>query len=495
MKLTIWDPKTGAPEALAVMVFENDTVYDDESLSAFIGKASELGGFEGKKGAELLVFPEAGSGVNVKKLLLIGCGKKDKADLETFRTFSGAAVQSLIKKKVMAASLLAPSKSKITMDPEKTLTAIMEGALLANHVYTDYLTDNNSKTLESIEVFAEAQLVEAYAALPARIDIITQGTMMAMDWVSMPSNDKYPELLANIYKSTAEEFSDKIKVTVFDEAYLEKNGFGALMAVGQGSEHKPRFVVMDYTPLKDSGEKPFVLIGKGVTFDSGGINLKSSEGINGMKMDMGGSAAAAATLISLARLGFPRRVVAVTPMAENMPSGIATRTGDVIKTLNGKFVEITNTDAEGRLILADAITYTVRELKPEFIIDLATLTGACVVALGESMAGLFSTDDDLSDAIAKAGEITYERCWKLPLPEDYNEELKSDVADMRNTGKSRMGGAITAALFLKTFIEDVKWAHIDIAGPAMAKKAGAYMKPGGTGFGVRLLCEALYQLL
>ena len=228
-----------------------------------------------------------------------------------------------------------------------------------------------------------------------------------------------------------------------------------------------------------------------MTFDSGGINLKPSASLDEMKMDMSGAAAVAAALITLARLKHKFRVVGVIPVVENMPSGDATRPGDIIKSYSGKTIEIGNTDAEGRLILIDAMAYANKMFKPDVMIDMATLTGACVVALGEKIAGVFSPDAALSAAIVAAGTATGERCWAMPLPEDYKPLLTSEFADINNMSSTRYGGAITAALFLSEFVEDTPWAHIDIAGPAYSKKAGDYCGAGGSGFGVRLLVEWL----
>jgi leucyl aminopeptidase len=235
-------------------------------------------------------------------------------------------------------------------------------------------------------------------------------------------------------------------------------------------------------------------VGKGVTFDSGGINIKPSPGLEEMKTDMAGAAAVAATLIAVARIKPRINVVGVMPLVENMPSGSATRPGDVVKSFSGKTVEIGNTDAEGRLILIDAMAYAIKKYKPHTLIDMATLTGACVVALGDKIAGVFSPDHELAKSIVDAGNQTGERCWEMPMPDDYKELLKSDIADINNMSSSRSGGAITAALFLADFVEGTRWAHIDIAGPSYSKKPDAYGSAGGTGFGVRLFCELLERL-
>ena len=280
-----------------------------------------------------------------------------------------------------------------------------------------------------------------------------------------------------------------LRVMVWREAELRRRKFGALLAVAAGSRNRPALVILEHKPRGARGT--VALVGKGVTFDSGGINLKTGPTIAEMKADMAGGAAVAATLAAAARLGLKRHVVGLIPLVENMPSGSATRPGDIVRTYAGRTVEIGNTDAEGRLILADAIAHAIRAFNPEVLIDVATLTGACVVALGEKIAGLFANDLPLQEAIVAAGRRTHERCWPMPLPEDYKDLLKSDVADLSNMPPSRYGGAIAAALFLAEFVGTTRWAHIDIAGPAFNKKEDGYTTPGATGFGVRLLLDWL----
>jgi leucyl aminopeptidase len=264
---------------------------------------------------------------------------------------------------------------------------------------------------------------------------------------------------------------------------------GGLLAVNKGSQEPPTFTILDYKP-KGKSKKVIALVGKGVTFDSGGISIKPSQGMDEMKSDMSGAACVIGTLEAVALLGLPIRVIGLIPATDNMPSGTAQTPGDVITTMSGITVEVGNTDAEGRLILADALTYAKKEYDPDVIIDLATLTGACIVALGYSVAGLFSNDDELAGEIFKSGQTTGEKVWRLPLWDEYDELIKSDVADVHNTG-GRGAGTITAAKFLEKFIDGHKhWAHIDIAGPAFSAKGGG-KTPGGTGFGVRLMVDLL----
>ena len=278
-------------------------------------------------------------------------------------------------------------------------------------------------------------------------------------------------------------------MTVFDKKKIVELGMGGLLAVNKGSEQPPTFVILDYKP-KGKAKKTIALVGKGVTFDSGGISLKPAQGMDEMKSDMSGAAVVIAAIEAAASLGLPLRVVGLVPATDNMPGGSAQKPGDVITTMSGITVEVGNTDAEGRLILADALFYAKKEYNPDVIIDLATLTGACIVALGNSVAGLFSNDEKLAESIFEAGQSSGEKVWRLPLWDEYDELIKSDVADVHNTG-GRGAGTITAAKFLEKFIDGHKhWAHIDIAGPAFWAKGGS-KTPGATGFGVRLLLDLL----
>ncbi len=337
---------------------------------------------------------------------------------------------------------------------------------------------------------ATAAQKKAYSGLAKSVAVICGASIMARDWVTTPSNDKRPEAFAEMIRKAAK--SAGLKVSVRDESWLEKQQFGAMLAVGQGSSAKSRLVTVEYAPK--GAQKTIVLVGKGVTFDSGGINLKASGSIETMKMDMSGAAAVAGTMMAVARLKPGVKVVGVMPLVENMLSGAAFRPGDIIRSYAGKTIEIGNTDAEGRLILVDAMAWAIKQYKPDTMIDLATLTGACIVALGEKIAGVFSKTPELAEAIVTSGQKTHERCWQLPLPDDYKELLKNDFADLNNVSSGRWGGAITAALFLSEFVGDTRWAHIDIAGPAWVKKASDYCGAGGTGFGVRLLCDLIGKI-
>ncbi|MFO7838298.1 MAG: leucyl aminopeptidase [Desulfosalsimonadaceae bacterium] len=353
-----------------------------------------------------------------------------------------------------------------------------------------YKEKKDKQPVKKVVLAADAETAEACSRIPARVEAVCKGTLLAREWVNIPPNDKRPDRFARSITKAADK--EALKVTVLDEQEFKKNRMGGIVATGAGSKSRSRMVILDYSPKKP--KKTCVLVGKGVTFDSGGINIKTGPTLEDMKMDMAGGASVAAALIAAARLKPDFRVVGVIPVVENMPSGDAVRPGDIIRSFAGKTVEIGNTDAEGRLILIDALAYAEKMFQPDVMMDIATLTGACIMALGGNIAGVFANDQKLSDAVVSAGESVWERCWPMPMPEDYRELLKSDFADIRNIGSSRWGGAIAAALFLSEFVADTAWAHIDIAGSAYAKKASDYCGAGGTGFGVRLLIEAMERL-
>lgn len=475
-------------ETLVVPVCENRDIHDIEAISLTVKSAKKIKEFKGEKGDELTLYSPLK--VKASRVIFLGIGKYEKIDPETLRLFSGKAVKKGIKMGLSEILIVVPSERKTKKQMPMLLEALMEGAFLGNHLFDKYKKEKKQKPLKKIDVLVKPDAAKAFRRLPVRTMAVCEGTLLAREWVSMPSNDKKPEQF--IRSITARAKKVNLKVGLLDEKKLKQQKFGALLAVGAGSQSRSGMVVIEYAPK--GVKKTVALIGKGVTFDSGGISLKPSASMDDMKSDMSGAAAVAATLISLAKLKPKMKVIGAIPVVENMPSGTATRPGDIVRSFDGKTVEIGNTDAEGRLILIDAISYTIKKYHPDTLIDVATLTGACVVALGEKIAGVFSTDDKLAKDIVRSGEKTHERCWQMPLPDDYKELLKSDLADIRNISSTRWGGAITAALFLSEFTGDARWAHIDIAGPAFSKKATEYCGAGGTGFGVRLFCDLLDKL-
>jgi leucyl aminopeptidase len=428
-------------------------------------------------------------------VLLYGLGPFKDLRPESWRKLAGNSVQRAHKNGCRSLLFALPPARKLRTDRAALLQALGEGAVLGNHIFDRYKNKNDApkQPLEQIRCLVSPSSLKAHAHVAAQTEIVCQAVIQAREWVSIPANDKPPEVLASQIVQQAQAAG--LKTRVLAEKELKKKGFGALLAVSAGSSRAPQLVLLEHR-LKDVRPQPkLALVGKGVTFDSGGINLKTGGSLEQMKMDMAGGAAVAATLISIARQDLPLPVIGAIPVVENMVSGQATRPGDIVKSYDGQTIEIGNTDAEGRLILADTFAFLVKNYKPAILIDLATLTGACMVALGEKIAGLFTHDESLRNLIMAAGERSFERCWPMPLPDDYHELLKSDFADMRNIGKNRWGGAIVAALFLSKFTGSVRWAHIDIAGPAYSRKASDYCGAGGTGFGVRLLDQFLKQLL
>ncbi len=472
-------------ETLVIPICE-DAPLHREPVAALVEVARQAEPLKGEAGEIVVVHRP--DGFRLQRILLVGLGKAGAMDAETLRKCAGRAVRYTMERRLSRIDIAVPDTEAAGLDPALMVGALAEGAGLANQVFDLYKEEKKIRPLDGIRLLTSPRLAKILAPLVEKTEAICAGTGLARVWVSTPSNDKVPEAFARTVAEAGLQAG--LKVTVLGETDLAELGFGALLAVAAGSRNRPALVILEHRPQK--ADKTIALVGKGVTFDSGGINLKpSGASIEEMKMDMAGAAAVAATLITAARLNPGIGIVGALPLVENMPSGTATRPGDIVKTYAGKTVEIGNTDAEGRLILADTLAYVIDRYAPEAVLDLATLTGACVVALGEKIAGLFTADDPLAETILAAAARTGERCWRMPLPEDYKEQLKSEFADLSNMGATRWGGAITAALFLAAFTGKSRWAHIDIAGPAYVKKPAEYGPAGGTGFGVRLLLDLL----
>lgn len=483
MQLTNYNLKQDSIETLIIPVCQNRSLFDNRTILSVIKDAQNTAEFSGKNDEELILYDHPK--MSVRRLVFLGMGKFEDLELNSFRKISGKGVNQCIKKHMTQAVIAVPSAKKAGLPEFLLIESMMEGAVLANHIFDFYKQEKKQTPLSTIDFLVSKTVSQKYKALPEKIDIWCQGTILAREWVSKPPNEKRPEQLAEEFVREAQNVN--LDVTVLDEKNLKAENFGAILAVARGSSSKPRMVILKY--LNEKATKTVALVGKGVTFDSGGINIKTTPHIRDMKTDMAGAATVAATLITMAKIRPRINIIGLIPIVENMPSGDATRPGDVIRTYEGKTVEIGNTDAEGRLILADAMSYAVKKYSPDMMVDFATLTGACVIALGEKIAGVFSLDEQLAERLVDAGQRRNERCWKMPLPTDYKEYLKSDIADISNMSSSTWGGAITAALFLSEFAGDTPWAHIDIAGPSAIKKKEDYCRPGGTGFGVRLLAD------
>jgi len=369
---------------------------------------------------------------------------------------------------------------------DEGLRALADGLRLASYGYT--LKEREPRALREIALVVRDPA--ALKAALARALVVTAATATARDLVNTPPADKSPAWLAK----QATSLLKGLDVRVRDEKELAAEGWGGVLAVGQGSSRPPRVVEARYD---GGGSRHVVLVGKGITFDTGGISIKPNASMQTMKMDMGGAAAVLATVRAAADLKLPVTVTAIACIAENMPSGSAQRPSDVIHQYDGTTVEVLNTDAEGRLVLADGLGYAVAELKPDLLVDIATLTGAMEVAMGKRVAGFFASDDKLAKALEQASAASGERLWRFPLVEDYRRALESDTADLRNIGDPKQklqGGAITAALFLQSFTGGVPWAHLDIAGPGWAAGDDEELTKGGTGYGVRLLVRWLESL-
>ncbi|MGK7345730.1 MAG: leucyl aminopeptidase [Candidatus Nitrospinota bacterium M3_3B_026] len=476
-------------EGLVTGLFEGEKIKGslaaiDKALDKKISRAVKAKVFEGKAG-QVHVVDTMGR-LPAGMVAFVGLGKKDDVSLETVRRAAAAGAKAMRREGVKRfATDLAQTPVKKT-DTADLAQAVTEGAVLALYTFEKFKSEKSEKKVEAVTLTAASEKQEKAMAKGARKGrALAESASFARDLVNLPGNALTPSRLAEEARKTARR--SKIKLSVLDPAGIKKQKMGGLMAVARGSREPARFIIMEWMkgPKK---QKPIVLVGKGLTFDTGGISLKPSASMEQMKSDMSGGAAVIAAMRAAAALNLKVNLVGLVPATENMPGSSATKPGDVVTGLSGVTFEIINTDAEGRLILADALAYAER-YKPDCVVDLATLTGACMVALGEYASGLFGTDEELVNAIKEAGEETGERVWPLPLWPEYEKLIKSDVADIKNVGP-RWGGAITAAAFLKRNVKG-KWAHVDIAGTAFTGKPRGYLTCGGTGVGVRLMIRFL----
>lgn len=415
-------------------------------------------------------------------VLLCGLGALKKLSDDSLRHSAAAAINFCISKKMKKISFTIPELEGRAEDD--VLRFIAEGAMLSNYVFNKYKTDKDAEMpLENIDFLGAAK---GNASVINDLVILAENTMKCRDLVNDTTDAVNPVTFAELAKVVASESG--LTCTVLEKKDIEKKKMGLLLAVNRGSTIPPRVVVLEYKGNL-SGGKIFGLVGKGITFDSGGMDLKPPASMETMKCDMAGAATVLYTMKSVAELGIKKNVTAVIPLTENMLSSSAFRPGDVFTGYSGKTVEIGNTDAEGRLILSDAIAYMEKEIKPEVIVDIATLTGACVVTFGETVAAYLSTDDDVASALESSSIKTGEKIWRLPFFEDYDERMKSDIADLNNMSSEKNAGTIAGAVFLRNFVEKTPWAHIDIAGTAFYSKARGYRPKNATGFGLRLLVE------
>jgi leucyl aminopeptidase len=410
-------------------------------------------------------------------LLCVGLGDARKLTAQSLRAAAGAAIRALRKAGRRSAMLDLRAHARWT-------AAAAEGAVMADYAFADF-KKARGEPMQSVRLVVNAADLPKARKQTRRGEIAGAAANLARQIGNQPGNLLYPETLAAECRRVAKR--DKLKITVLEEAQLARGGFGGLIAVGSGSKRPPRLIILRHDG-GIPGEPPIALVGKAITFDTGGISIKSADHMEDMIFDKCGGMAVLGAMAGIARLNVRRNVVGIIASAENMPSATAYRPGDIVKTYDGTFVEIVNTDAEGRMVLADAIAYARKDCKASAVIDLATLTGACVVALGDYAAGLWSTSDRLQSALLTASAKTGERLWPMPLYEEYTDQIRSEVAAFKNTG-GRPGGACTAAAFLKAFAGDTPWAHLDIAAVAYSSKPRPELSRGATGFGTRLLIE------
>ena len=475
-------------ECIVLGCFENDKASLSDLDKKLDGRISSL--FERKEFTGELFqiwLLNTLKKISAENILLVGLGKKEEFDAEKLRKASGHSTKYLREAgiKIFATVL---HHTEVKDAGVKFLAQIVtEGAMLANYKFVEYKTVDRDKIrfVDSVVLLASKNKKDVESGVNEAV-VVSKAQCWVRDLVNMPPSVLTPDKLA----AAARALPKSVKVSVFDKKKIKELGMGGILAVNAGAIHEPKFIVAEY---KNSTGAPIALVGKGITFDSGGLSLKPAQYMEDMKMDMAGAAVVLGVLKAIAELKLPVHVIGFAAVTENLPSGAAYKPGDIITAFNKKTIEVLNTDAEGRIILADALSFAETR-KPQAIIDLATLTGACIVALGTAAAGLTGSNQHLIDRIAVAGDAVFERCWKLPLYDEYKEMVKSDIADVRNLGRpDKEAGALTAAAFLSSFVEKTPWAHIDIAGPAWSQDDKFYLSKGGTGFGVRLLVELLKE--
>jgi len=469
---------------LVIPVFKKD---DGVELASRIGEELEeavkkLGGREFKGDLEEVYSVPVERG-GVERLILAGLGERKDFDLDKVRRAYGKAAAKADEMKLDSITLILPSAEIAGKSVGELAGAAVEGCLLALYRFEEYKSEKKELALREIKVAAGKEAEESVD----RTVKICEGVRVARDIANTPGSDCTPDKFAELAEKAVKGLG--IRFRVYGMKELEEMRMGGIVNVGRGSSHEPKLIELEY----DGGRKDtYVVAGKAVTFDSGGISLKSRERMEEMKYDKSGGAAVIGILVAAALLKLPIKLIGLIPVAENMPGGNAYKPGDIVRFRNGKTAEIISTDAEGRLILADALAYG-SEKKPKAMIDLATLTGACIVALGNHASGLFTDNDELAEKLIESGERTGERVWRLPLWKPYYDQLKSDVADVKNVG-GYAGGAITAAAFLSNFVKDTAWAHLDIAGTAWIQEQSerkSYASKGATGVGVRLIIDYL----
>ncbi len=489
MNISFAKPSRPTSGALVVGVAEGGKLSPtaaslDRATNGALARAIASDPFEGKAGQFVSVL--AARGVRAGRVVLAGLGKPKEFDGPAAQKLGGGLVAYLNGVGEARAAVVVDVFKGAKVSAAETAANLAHGARLRSYRFDKYRVKKKGEHKEKLRrmTVMAADLAKARAAYRP-FAAIADGVFLTRDLVSEPANVLNPVALAREAKKLV---ADGVKVEVLGEARMRKEGMGALLAVGQGSANESQLVVMRWDGAPRGADKtPVAFVGKGVTFDTGGISIKPSGGMEDMKWDMGGSGVVIGLMRALARRKAKVNAVGVVGLVENMPSGRAQRPGDVVTSMSDQTIEVINTDAEGRLVLADALWYTHKRFKPKFMVDLATLTGAIIVSLGHERAGLFSNDETLSKRLVAAGDAVGEKIWPMPVDEAYDKDIDSDIADMKNVGSGRGAGSVTAAKFLERFVDKVPWAHLDIAGVTWSKKSKDLVPKGGTAFGVRLL--------
>lgn len=439
--------------------------------------------FTGKYSQTCILLPE--KYFKSRRIILVGLGKEDRLDLDKVRMAMSVAVRRVEEIRLRSFTISLPLMDS---KEEDIATAAVEGIILGYYRFDKYKTEDDDKKfkIKEFTILTSDKKADIVAEKAQEAITICENTNIARDLVNDTTYEVQPERLADYARKIA--LSQKLRCTVISGRDVQKKGMNLLYEVGKGSVHDPHLVIIEYYGKKSSDEK-VVLAGKGITFDVGGVHLKPTGYLEMMRFDMAGAAAVIGTMKALCELNVKRNVIAVIPMCENMIGKLAYKPGDIIRSYSGKTVEVVNTDAEGRLILADAIAYAVDKYNPTAVIDIATLTGSSMATFGEHIAAIIGNNKELAARMFKAGQRTHELTWELPIYEEYREKMKSDLADLKNAGykNGRYAGAITGACFIENFVEDIPWLHIDIAGTAWREDNTGYYRAGATGYGVRLL--------
>ena len=474
-------PHTASLELLAVLLPKGEAPDPKLDAEGAAARAIALGDFKGKPKQSLLLYP--GGGVKAKRTLLVGLGPKKKLDREGIRRAVGAVIRRARKLEVASVGIAFGSLPR-KLTEAQILALAGEAAVMAGYHY-DHKSAKSKRPTLKVSLFGETAHPDATEAAK-----VAEAVNLARDLANAPGNVGTPTHLAAVARKAGRAAGFKVKV--IEPAEMKKLGMGGLLGVAKGSAEPARFIVMDYNPkTKTKGVGPICLVGKGLTFDAGGISLKPADKMWDMKFDKCGGCAVIGAMQAIAATRLPVRVIGLVPSTENMPGGAANKPGDVLTALNGKTIEVLNTDAEGRLILADALAYSAR-FNPSVILDFATLTGACAVALGDIRGAVMSPDAKLAQEVQAAGEVAGDLVWPLPMDDAYGDQVKGDVGDVKNLGKGRLAGSIAGGWFLRNFVpDDTPWAHLDIAGVAWntADPGKGYVGKGASGFGVRLAWE------